>query len=147
MDEDAFFKRARNFSPVPCSLINFEEVYKLTLEGLKMFASDDNYDLIVIDPFDTYCWDLDISELKEFAKKKDVCILLSKQLRRPPLWSRRKHPVLSDVTFPQKHLENKFVSMVDIILFGYGKPNTNKIWVSVGKNIYGSIGTVLEFQK
>ena len=44
MDEDAFTEKLTATCPNVIANINFEEVYKLTIDGLEMFASEDNYD-------------------------------------------------------------------------------------------------------
>ena len=147
MDEDEFFKRMKTDNLNICNKVNFEEVYKLTLEGLKMFVSEDDYDLIVLDPFDIFALDIDLGELKEWAKKKNIPILVSKYLSRPPLEDDRNHPVLSDLKFPQESLQEKFLAYVDVILFAYRKSPQSGIILTVAKNIYGTIGTTIEIGK
>ena len=147
MDEDTFNEKLNTTCSNDGDNINFEEVYKLTLEGLEMFASEDNYGLIVLDPFDIYALDIDLGELKEWAKKKNITVLVSKYLSRPPLESDRDHPVLSDIKFSQESLLDKFLACVDVILFAYRKPHQSKISLTVAKNIYGTIGTTIEVDK
>ena len=147
ISEEEFFARQQAFSSECGDNISFEEVYKLTIEGLKMFASEDDYDLIVLDPFDIYALDIDLGELKEWAKKKNITVLVSKYLLRPPLESDRDHPVLSDIKFSQESTTDKFFAFVDVILFAYRKPQQSKISLTVAKNIYGTIGTTIEIDK
>ena len=106
ISEEEFFNRQKAFNSNYGENIDFEQVYKLTLDGLDMFASEDDYDLIVLDPFDIYALDIDLDELKEWAKKKNIPILVSKYLSRPPLEDDRNHPVLSDLKFPQESLQS-----------------------------------------
>ena len=127
--------------------INFEEVYKLTLEGLEMFASEDNYGLIVFDPFDIYSLDLDIGDLKEFAKKKNIAILLTTNLARPPLDEDRAHPVLSDMKFIDKKAYKKLIAFSELILFLTQEPSTIDINAIVGKDAHGKIGYEIKFNK
>lgn len=94
MDEDTFTEKLNTTCSNDGDNINFEEVYKLTIEGLEMFASEDDYSLIVLDPFDIYSLDLDVGGLKEFAKKKNIAILLTTNLARPPIDDNRTHPVV-----------------------------------------------------
>ena len=140
MDEDAFTEKLTATCPNVIAKINFEEVYKMTIEGLEMFASEEDYDLIVLDPFDIYSLDLDIGDLKDFAKKKNIAILLTTNLARPPIFSKRKHPVLSDIKFIDKRAQRKFIAYIDIILFLERKPHTNDLKVLVGKDNYREIG-------
>ena len=147
ISEEEFFARQQAFSSECGDNISFEEVYKLTIEGLEMFASEDDYSLIVLDPFDIYALDIDLGELKEWAKKKNIPILVSKYLSRPPLEDDRNHPVLSDLKFPQESLQKKFLAYVDVILFAYRKALQSGIILTVAKNIYGTIGTTIEIGK
>lgn len=147
ISEEEFFARQQAFSSECGDNISFEEVYKLTLEGFDMFASEDDYDLIVLDPFDIYALDIDLGELKEWAKKKNITVLVSKYLSRPPLESDRDHPVLSDIKFSQESLLDKFLAYIDVILFAYRKNPQSKISLTVAKNIYGTIGTTIEIDK
>lgn len=147
ISEEEFFARQQAFSSECGDNISFEEVYKLTIEGLKMFASEDDYDLIVLDPFDIYAFDIDLGELKAYAENKNITILLSKHLLRPPFESNRNHPVLSDIKFPQESLLDKFLAYIDVILFAYRKAPQSKISLTVAKNIYGTIGTTIEVDK
>lgn len=147
ISEEEFFARQQAFISECGDNISFEEVYKLTLEGFNVFASEDDYDLIVLDPFDIFALDIDLGELKEWAKKKNIPILVSKYLSRPPLEDDRNHPVLSDLKFPQESLQEKFLAYVDVILFAYRKAPQSKISLTVAKNIYGTIGTTIEVDK
>lgn len=145
MDEDTFTEKLNTTCSNDGDNINFEEVYKLTIEGLEMFASEDDYSLIVLDPFDIYALDIDLGELKEWAKKKNITVLVSKYLSRPPLESDRDHPVLSDIKFSQESLLDKFLAYVDVILFAYRKAPQSKISLTVAKNVYGYINNKIEF--
>lgn len=145
MDEDTFTEKLHTTCSNDGDNINFEEVYKLTIEGLEMFASEDDYSLIVLDPFDIYALDIDLGELKEWAKKKNITVLVSKYLSRPPLESDRDHPVLSDIKFSQESLLDKFLAYVDVILFAYRKAPQSKISLTVAKNVYGYINNKIEF--
>ena len=50
---------------------------------LNKLASEQEFDLIILDPIEIYLLDIDLGELKEWAKKKNIAILLSKYLSRP----------------------------------------------------------------
>ena len=140
MDEDTFTKKLHTTCSNDGDNINFEEVYKLTLEGLEMFASEDNYGLIVFDPFDIYSLDLDIGDLKEFAKKKNIAILLTTNLARPPLDEDRAHPVLSDMKFIDEKAYKKLIAFSELILFLTQEPSANEFGIYVAKNPRGDIG-------
>ena len=140
ISEEEFFARQQAFSSECGDNISFEEVYKLTLEGFDMFASEDDYSLIVLDPFDIYSLDLDIGDLKEFAKKKNIAILLTTNLARPPIDEDRTHPVLSDMKFIDEKAYKKLIAFSELILFLTQEPNTNEFGIYVAKNPHGDIG-------
>ena len=147
IDEDTFTEKLNTTCSNDGDNINLEEVYKLTLEGLEMFASEDDYSLIVLDPFDIYSLDLDIGDLKEFAKKKNVAILLTTNLARPPFEEDRTHPVLSDMKFIDKKAYKKLIAFSELILFLTQEPNTIDINAIVGKDAHGKIGYEIKFNK
>ena len=109
MDEDTFTEKLNTTCSNVGDNINFEEVYKLTIEGLEMFASEDDYSLIVLDPFDIYSLDLDIGDLKEFAKKKNIAILLTTNLARPPVDDNRTHPVIPPSDSTPSDVEKHYI--------------------------------------
>lgn len=139
MNEDKFTEKLNNTYPEAYNNIYFEEVYKITIERLGMFTSEDNYTLIILDPFDIYSLDLDVGDLKEFAKKKNVAILLTTNLARPPLDSNRTHPVLSDIQFIDKKAQMKLIAFSDIIMFAYKKQNDSQLYIRYEKNLYSSL--------
>ena len=140
ISDEEFFERQKAFDSNCSENINFEEVYKLTIEGLEMFASEDNYGLIVLDPFDIYSLDLDVGGLKEFAKKKNIAILLTTNLARPPLDEDRAHPVLSDMKFIDEKAYKKLIAFSELILFLTQEPSANEFGIYVAKNPHGDIG-------
>lgn len=115
--------------------LEFVEMYKITIEGLEIFADDDDYDLIVLDPFDIYSLDIDIGDLKEFANKKNIAILLTVNIARPPLDSDRTHPILSDIKFLDKKTYKKLIAFSELIVFISQELNTNDFKILVGKDI------------
>lgn len=146
MNENKFTEKLNNTYPETNSNIRFEEVYKITIDGLNMFASEDNYTLIILDPFDIYSLDLDIGDLKEFAKKKNVAILLTTNLARPPLDSERTHPALSDIQFIDEKAQIKVIAFSEIIMFVYKKENDSKLHISMGKNLYSDLFNEIVFE-
>lgn len=146
MNENKFTEKLNNTYPESNSNIRFEEVYKITIDGLNMFASEDNYTLIILDPFDIYSLDLDIGDLKEFAKKKNVAILLTTNLARPPLDSERTHPALSDIQFIDEKAQIKLIAFAEIIMFVYKKENDSKLHISMGKNLYSDLFNEIVFE-
>lgn len=146
MNENKFTEKLNNTYPESNSNIRFEEVYKITIDGLNMFASENNYTLIILDPFDIYSLDLDIGDLKEFAKKKNVAILLTTNLARPPLDSERTHPALSDIQFIDEKAQIKLIAFAEIIMFVYKKENDSKLHISMGKNLYSDLFNEIVFE-
>ena len=147
LDEDAFTEKLNKTCSNVSDNIEFLEMYKITVEGLEMFASEDDYGLIVLDPFDIYSLDLDVGDLKEFAKKKNVAILLTTNLARPPIDDNRTHPVLSDIKFVDEKTYKKLIAFSELILFLTHEPNTNEFKAIVGKDVHGAIGQEIEFSK
>lgn len=146
MDEDKFTEKLNTTSQEVHNNINFEEVYKITIEGLGMFASEDDYSLIILDPFDIYSLDLDVGDLKAFAKKKNIAILLTTNLARPPLDSDRMHPVLADIKFIDRKAHTKLVAFANIIMFVYKKQEDSNQYIKFAKNLYGSLPDELIFK-
>lgn len=146
MDEDAFIAKLNTSCPGADDNIEFLEMFKITMEGLEMFA-DDDYDLMVFDPFDIYSLDLDVGDLKEFAKKKNIAILLTTNLARPPFEEDRIHPVLSDMKFVDEKTYKKLLAFSDIILFISQEPDTNHFEALVGKDAHGEVGITIDFKR
>lgn len=146
MNENKFTEKLNNTYPESNSNIRFEEVYKITIDGLNVFASENNYTLIILDPFDIYSLDLDMGDLKEFARKKNVAILLTTNLARPPLGSERTHPVLSDIQFIDEKAQIKLIAFAEIIMFVYKKENDSKLHISMGKNLYSDLFNEIVFE-
>ena len=143
MDEDEFFKRMKTDNLNICNKANFEEVYKLTLEGLKMFVSEDDYGLVVLDPFNIYSLDFDVGDIKTFAKKKNIAILLTTGFARPPFDDDRIHPDLSDIKFVDEKTHIKLIVFSELILFLTQEPNTNNFNICFAKNMHGKIGETI----
>lgn len=119
-------------------------LHKLKLE---MLLNEDEYDYLILDPFDIYAYDIDMGELKEIAVEKHIAIIVTKSLSRPPLFSRRKYPVLSDIKFANRRVQRKFIAYTDIILFLERKSHTSQFKVLVGKDVHGEIGYSIELIK
>ena len=119
-------------------------LHKLKLE---MLLNEDEYDYLILDPFDIYAYDIDMGELKEIAIEKHIAIIVTKNLSRPPLFSRRKPPVLSDIKFADKRVQRKFIAYTDIILFLERKSHTSRFKALVGKDVHGKIGYSIELLK
>ena len=147
MDKDNFYERQKAICSDCSDNISFNEVYKLTIKKLDMIARENDYDLIVLDPFDIYALDLDVGELKDYAKKNDIVILLSKNLSKSLLLNRREYPSLRDIKFTLRSIRDKFLAYVDIIVLAYRKTPHSPISLTLAKNIYGSIGTTIELNK
>ena len=147
ISEEEFCDRQKAFEVDCGNNIFFNEIYSLNIEKLDNLASEQEFDLIILDPIEIYLLDIDLGELKEWAKKKNITVLVSKYLSRPPLESDRDHPVLSDIKFSQESLLDKFLAYIDVILFAYRKNPQSKISLTVAKNIYGTIGTTIEIDK
>lgn len=77
MDEDEFYERQKSTGINASNNIEFIEMYILTIPGLEMFTDEDDYDLIVLDPYDFYSGKLSIDELEEFAKENNLAILIT----------------------------------------------------------------------
>ena len=48
-----------------------------TIKVGEMFTDEDDYDLIVLDPYDFYSGKLSIDELEEFSKENNLAILIT----------------------------------------------------------------------
>ena len=145
MDEDTFTEKLNATNLNVGDNIEFLEMYKITLEGLEMFA-DDDCDLMVLDPFDVYSLDLDVGDLKEFAKKKNIAILLTTNLARPPIDDNRTNPVLSDIKFVDEKTHIKLIAFSELILFLAQEPNTNNFSICFAKNPHGEIGQTIQLK-
>ena len=118
----------------------FKQAFRLHKDRLKAFLREKEYTHLILDSFDNYAYDIDIGELKEMAMKNNIIVIITKSLSRPPLFSKRNHPVLSDIKFVDKRVQKKFIAYIDIILFLERKPHTNDLKVLVGKDIHNQIG-------
>ena len=117
----------------------FKQAFNLHEDKLNAYLNEKKYDYLILDPFDIYAYDIDMGELKEIAIKKNIVVIVTKNLSRPPLNSHRKHPVLSDIKFVDKRVQSKFIGYTDIILFLERKPDTTQFRVLVGKDIHGNV--------
>lgn len=117
-----------------------KRAFYLQKSKLKSLLNEDEYDYLILDPFDIYVYDIDMGDLKELAIENDIAIIVTKNLSRPPFFSRRKHPVMSDLKFADKKIKAKFIAYTDIILFLEKKPSENFMSFIVAKNIKGTIG-------
>ena len=142
MNADTFEKRFTSIEPWYRENIDFKECYKLTIERLSQWLDANNYDLLVLDSFDVYCWNVDIGELKELAKEKGVCVFLTKAL------SFSEEPInLSHLHFPKEEFRDKFIAYTNMILCGYRNPEHNSICLRALKNVAGMYGQELELHK
>lgn len=126
--------------PTSQNRVCFKQAFRLHKDRLKAYLREKEYTHLILDPFDIYAYDIDIGELKEMAMKNNIVVIVTKNLSRPPLFSKRNHPVLSDVKFVDKRVQKKFIAYIDITLFLERKPNTNDFKVVVGKDIHNQIG-------
>ena len=147
ISEEEFCDRQKAFEVDCGNNIFFNEIYSLDIEKLDKLASEQEFDLIILDPIEIYLLDIDLGELKEWAKKKNITVLVSKYLSRPPLESDRDHPVLSDIKFSQESITDKFLAYVDVIILANKSEPQHLISLKLAKNIFGSIGTVVELSK
>ena len=146
MDEETFEQRIEKIGLYCYGEVVFKETYHLTMAKLSEWLDAAPFDLLVIDPIDVYCWDVDIGELKELAKAKHICVLLAKTLS-ASLSEKNKLPTLSHIQFPSASFLNKFLAYTSVILFGYFNPKNNSVCLCVAKNEYGSIGQTIEFRR
>ena len=142
MNAETFEKRLDRLEPYYHDLVSFEECYKLTIERLSQWLDADSYDLLILDSFDVYCWDIDIGELKELAQAKGVCVLLTKNL----LFSEEPHN-LSHIRFPNEEMKDKFVAYTSAILCGYRNLEHDSVCLRALKNIAGLYNQELELHK
>lgn len=145
MDERTFELRLDRINPFYPGHIVFKECHKLTIEKLSQWLDEEEYEMLVIDPFDVYSWDVDVGELKDLAKEKSVSVLLSKNLTAES--KNNEHLTLSTIRFPSQEVLDKFLAYTDIILLGYVHPDSGNACLKVAKNNEGSIGAVMEFPK
>lgn len=127
--------------------VYFKQAFHLHKDRLKAYLKEKEYKYLILDSFDNYAYDIDMGDLKEIAIEENIIVVVTKTLSRPPLFSKRKHPVLSDIKFSQKSTQDKFLAYVDVILFAYRKKPTSKILLTTAKNIHGTIGTTIEVGK
>ena len=118
MDRETFYGKMNKVIASYGGDLVFKECYKLTIDKLENWLELSSFGLLVIDPFDIFSWDLDIGELKELALRKNIRVLLSKNItKRTPLDS--NPPSLSQIRFPSKQIEKKFWAYVDVVLMAY----------------------------
>ena len=142
MNEETFERRLTSIEPYYHENVDFKECYKLTIERLSQWLDANNYDLVVLDTFDLYCWNVDIGELKELAKEKGVCVWLTKSL---PF---SEEPInLSHLHLPNEEIKDKFIAYTDMILCGYRNPEHDSICLRALKNAAGVYGQELELHK
>ena len=142
---DEFYNRQSKIDPDCTENIQFEQIFLCTIDRLNDFVSEQDNSLVIIDPIDIYSHKLDIDEIKDFAKKKNITILLSKHLSKPLFWNRL--PALRDIKFVSKFTTEKFLAYVDVIFFAYRKEPHSPITLTLAKNIYGSIGQKVEIEE
>lgn len=120
--------------------VYFKQVFNLHKDKLKTCLNEKKYKYLILDPFDNYAYDIDFGDLKEIAIEKNIIVIVTKNLSRPPINNKRKNPVLSDIEFLDKIVGQKFFAYTDIILFLENDINTNEFKAIIGKDIYGEIG-------
>lgn len=130
--------------PTSQNRVCFKQTFRLHKDRLKAYLREKEYTHLILDPFDIYAYDIDIGELKEIAMKNNMVVIITKSLSRPPLFSKRKHPVLSDIKFVDKRVQRKFIAYIDIILFLEINPHTSRFRALVGKDVNGEIGYTIE---
>ena len=142
MNEETFEKRFTAIEPFYREDADFKECYKLTMERLSQWLDAKRYDLVVLDSFDVYCWDVDVGELKELAQEKGVCVWLTKSL------PYSEGPInLSHVRFPEEEFRDKFIAYTDVILCGYRNPEHDSVCLRALKNVAGAYGDEYEMHK
>lgn len=132
--------------PASKNKVHFKQAFRLHKDRLKAYLREKEYTHLILDPFDIYAYDIDLGELKEIAIKNNIIVIITKSLSRPPLFSKRNHPVLSDIKFVDKRVQKKFIAYIDIILFLERKPHTNDLKVLVGKDNYREIGCEINLE-
>ena len=142
MNEATFERRLTALEPYYHENVDFKECYKLTIDRLSQWLDANPYDLVVLDPFDVYCWNVDVGELKELAQKKGVCVFLTKGL------SFSEEPInLSHLRFPKEEFRDKFIAYTDVILCGYRNREHDSVCLRALKNVAGIYGQELELRK
>jgi hypothetical protein len=142
MDKNGFERRLDAIEPYYHENIDFKECYKLTVERLSQWLDAHHYDLVVLDSFDVYAWNVDVGELKELAKEKGVCVWLTKS------FSFSEESInLSHLRFPKEEFKDKFIAYVDVILCGYRHLEHDSVCLRALKNVAGVYGQELELHK
>ena len=146
LNREIFEARMDIISPTRSGKVVFKECYKLTIDRLSEWLKNESFDLLVIDPFNAYCFDVDIGELKELAQEIGIPVLLSKNISAES--SNDNEPLaLSHIRFPSESILDKFIAYTSVILFGFQTAENDTITLKVAKNIYGSIGQAIQFKK
>ena len=142
IDAQTFYRRLDRLQPHYHEDADFKECYHLTIDRLSQWLDARDYDLLILDPFDVYCWNVDVGELKELAQKKGVCVWLTKCL---PFHEGATN--LSHLRFPQEEFRDKFIAYTDLILCGYRNPEHDTVCLRALKNLAGVCGQELELHK
>ena len=74
ISEEEFCDRQKAFEVDCGNNIFFNEIYSLDIVKLDKLASEQEFDLIILDPIEIYLLDIDLGELKEWAKKKNITV-------------------------------------------------------------------------
>jgi replicative DNA helicase len=138
-----------NIAQMPIASQNkvyFKQVFNLHKDKLKTYLNEKKYKYLILDPFDNYAYDIDFGDLKEIAIEKNIIVIVTKNLSRPPINNKRKNPVLSDIEFLDKIVGQKFFAYTDIILFLENDINTNEFKAIIGKDIHSKFGTTIIFK-
>ena len=115
-----------------------KECYNLSIPRLSAWLDEEKVDLLILDPFDVYCHDVDIGALKELAKEKDVTVLFTVCLPH-----HEGVPTLSTVTLPNERTYAKFLAYTSVILLGYRDP-ADGVCVDAVKNEQGERMRILQ---
>lgn len=124
--------------------VYFKRAFNLHKDKLETHLNERKYKYLILDPFDNYACDIDFGVLKEIAIEKNLIVIVTKNLSRTPISSKRASPVLSDIKFIDKTVQQKFIAYTDLILFLDKNPNTSQFRLLVGKDVHGSIGYTIE---
>ena len=116
--------------------IAFVPVFCLSKTRLEQVLNDHPCDLLIVDSIDTLGMDINIGQLKELSLERKMMVWLTKQLARPPLWSRRKHPTLSDIKFMSAKACKKLISYSDAIFFLHNEQSIRKIILAKNQQGY-----------
>ena len=95
MNKETFSQRFDALEPWYGDAIDYKECYKLTIPRLSEWLDTNHYDLLILDPFDVYAWNVDVGELKELAQEKGICVWLTTNLvfsEEPPSFSHLRLP-------------------------------------------------------